>query len=372
MNHMGVSARVGAMIVGAVAGRGVDPGPLCESAGFDPASAADPAARISLALEQLLWETAAEHTGDPSFGLHTAESLRAGVFDVLDYAIRTAPTLTTALQRLLRYSRLEHEPAVFELVSSGTATRIEHSFGSSEVLPCRQEAEFTLASIVVIGREIVAGGIQPMAVEFMHGMPLDTSEHIRIFGVLPRFAARVNALELEASTMSRPILTADPALSRIIERHAEAALGSVGLAPDSTTERVRRILGKTLSEGHCSITTVAPRLGLSERTLQRRLESEGSTFGAVLDGVRRDLGLRYLKEGQLTLAEIAYLLGYSEPSPFHRAFKRWMGSSPQSLRRGQRVRPRHGALWRKWSSTLVNCFLASDSSSRIWRPTAGQ
>ena len=339
MSHLEVSARVGAMIVAAVAGRGVDPGSLCEAAGFDPASAADPSARIPLATEQLLWETAAEHTGDPSFGLHTAESLHAGVFDVLDYAIRTAPTLTKAFERLVRYSRLEHEPAVFELVSSGAATRIEHSFGARPVLPCRQEAEFTLASIIVIGREIVAGGIQPVAVEFMHGLPLDTSEHIRIFGVLPRFAARVNALELEAATMCRPILTADPALSQIIERQAEAALGSLGPAPETTTERVRRILGKTLPEGHCSIRTVAPRLGLSQRTLQRRLESEGATFNAVLDGVRRDLGLRYLKEGTLTLAEIAYLLGYSEPSPFHRAFKRWTGATPRSVRHQSKRSP---------------------------------
>jgi AraC-like DNA-binding protein len=339
MNYMEISARVGAMIVGAVASRGVDPRPLCDAAGFDPATAADPAARISIAVEQLLWETAAEHTGDPSFGLHAAESLRAGVFDVLDYAIRTAPTLTTALQRLVRYSRLEHASAVFELVSTETATRIEHSFGSSAVLPCRQEAEFTLASIVVIGREIVTGGIQPIAVEFMHRMPLDTSEHVRIFDVLPRFAARVNALELEAATMNRSIITADPALSRIIERHAEAALASVGPAPESTTERVRRILGKTLPEGDCSIATVAPRLGLSARTLQRKLESEGETFAGVLDGVRRDLGLRYLKEGTLTLAEIAYLLGYSEPSPFHRAFKRWTGSTPRSLRHESKRRP---------------------------------
>ncbi len=334
---MEVSARIGILIAGAVGAQGVDPGPFCAAAGFDPASAADPAARIPLELEQRLWESAAERTGDPSFGLHIAEALKAGVFDVLDYAIRTAPCLATALERLVRYSRLEHEAAVFQLVSSGDVTRIEHSFGPSVVLPCRQEAEFTMASIVTIGREIVAGGIQPVGVEFMHGMPLDTSEHIRIFGVLPGFSSRVNALEVDAATMGRRLLTADPALSRIIERHAEASLSSVGTSA-STTDGVRRILVKTLPEGPCSIAMVAHRLGMSARTLQRKLESEGATFGGLLDGVRRELGLRYLEDGKLNLAEIAYLLGYSEPSPFHRAFKRWTGSTPQSLRRGSKVR----------------------------------
>jgi AraC-like DNA-binding protein len=321
------------MIVAAVAAQGADPRPLCEAAGFDPARAADPAARISLGLEQLLWETAAEHTRDPNFGLHTAEMLRPGVFDVLDYAIRTAPSFQVALERLARYSRLEHEAAVFTIISDRVVTRIEHSFGPSVVLSCRQEAEFTVASIVTVAREIVVGGIQPVAVEFIHGAPPDTSEHVRIFSVLPRFAASVNALEVDAAAMSRPLITADPALSRIIERHAEAAMAAVREAEASAAEQVRRILVKTLPEGACSMTAIARTLGMSGRTLQRRLESEGSTFGAVLDGARRDLALRHLEDRKLTLAEIAYLLGYSEPSPFHRAFKRWTGATPQSLRR---------------------------------------
>ncbi|HTS25050.1 MAG TPA: AraC family transcriptional regulator, partial [Bryobacteraceae bacterium] len=160
--------------------------------------AEDPSARISLAVEQSLWETAADLTGDANFGLHTAEAVQAGVFDVLDYAIRTAPSLAAALERLARYSRLEHEQAVFQLVSGTAATRLEHSFGQGGVLPCRQEAEFTLASIVIIGRQIVDGGLEPLAVEFMHETPPDIHEHVRIFKVLPRFQTRVNALELDS------------------------------------------------------------------------------------------------------------------------------------------------------------------------------
>lgn len=335
-----VAARIGAMIVNAVAARGVDPRPLCEAAGFDPASAADPRARISLALEQTLWETAAEYTGDPNFGLHTAESLRQGVFDVLDYAVRTAPSFQIALERLVRYSRLEHETAIFQIVSGKTRTRIEHSFGPSVVLPCRQEAEFTIASIVVIAREITVGGIEPRAVQFIHSAPRDTTEHVRIFSVLPEFDRDVNAVVVDAATMSRPLVTADPALSRIIEHHAEAMLASMGQAVESATEQVRQILVKTLPEGDFSMTRIASTLGMSERTLQRKLASEGATFLALLEGVRRELGLRYLEDRKLTLAEIAYLLGYSEPSPFHRAFKRWTGSTPQTHRRAARARIR--------------------------------
>ena len=166
----------------------------------------------------------------------------------------------------------------------------------------------------------------------MHETPPDIHEHVRIFKVLPRFQTRVNALELDSATMERRLLTTDPALSRIIERHAKASLASVAPASSELKERVRRVLVKGVAAGRCSIKTVAPELGLSERTLQRRLEEEGASFGDILDSVRRDLGLRYLEDGKLSLAEIAYLLGYSEPSPFHRAFKRWTGSTPHARR----------------------------------------
>lgn len=326
-----VAARVGLLIAHSLSLRGVDPRRLCTKIGFDLAGAEDPTARISLAIEQALWESAAVECRDPDFGLHTAESLKPGAFDVLDYAVRSAPTLKVALERLLRYSRLTHEPAIFRMSTGPSTIRIEHCFRPGSDLPCRQEAEFTLASIVVIGRQIVDGGFKPLRVEFMHRKPLETGEHARIFGVLPRFSSKVNALEIDRAMLDRQLITADTVLSRIIEGHAEALLNTI--ASESVTEELRAALTRLLPQGRCTISAVAHTVRMSERTLQRKLERESTTFAKVLDDLRHDLGLRYLKEGQVSLAEIAYLLGYSEPSPFHRAFKRWTGSTPQAVRR---------------------------------------
>ena len=326
-----VAAHVGLLIAHSLSLRGVDPRPLCTAIGFDIAGADDPAARISLATEQALWESAAVESRDPDFGLHTAESLKPGAFHVLDYAVRSAPTLKVALERLLRYSRLTHEPAIFRMSSGSSTLRIEHCFRSDSVLPCRQEAEFTLASIVVIGRQIVDERFKPVRVEFMHAKPSETREHARIFGLLPEFSSWVNALEIDRSLLNRELTTADTVLSRIIQGHAEALLNTI--PSESVTEELRAALTKLLPEGRCTIAAVAPMVRMSQRTLQRKLERENTTFAKVLDDLRHDLGLRYLKEGRVTLAEIAYLLGYSEPSPFHRAFRRWTGSTPQALRK---------------------------------------
>jgi AraC-like DNA-binding protein len=255
---------------------------------------------------------------DPDFGLHTAESLKPGAFDALDYAVRSAPTLKVALERLLRYSRLTPEPAIFRMSSGSSTIHIEHCFGPGSDLPCRQEAEFTLASIVVIGGQIVDGGFKPVRVEFMHAKPVETGEHARIFGVLPGFSSKVNSLEIDRAMLDRQLITADTLLSRIIEGHAEDLLNAI--ASESVTEELRAALTRLLPQGRCTISAVAPMARMSERTLQRKLEREDTTFAKVPDDLRHDLGLRSLKEGRVWLAEIAYLLGYAEPSPFHRAF----------------------------------------------------
>ncbi len=137
-----VSARMGAMIVAAAAARGVAADGLMAAADFDPAWLHDPDARIPLTVETRLWDEAARRSADPAFGLHVAAAIRPGMFQVLDYAVRTAPDLGTALQRLARYNRLLHDVATFDIQPEGTVTRIEHRFADPSVRPSRHAVEF--------------------------------------------------------------------------------------------------------------------------------------------------------------------------------------------------------------------------------------
>lgn len=321
------------MIVHAAAGRGADAKALCAEVGFDLALAQDPDARIPFALEEALWSAAARASGDDAFGLHAAEAIQPGAFDVLDYAVRTAPTLGAALARLVRYNRIVHDAATFTVVPRGELVRIEHGFRFGSEVQGRHSAEFTLASLVAISSQIAEQPIRPRAVEFRHGLPGDRSEHRRVFGLEPRFAQRINAIELDRAVLELPAPRADTRLSRVIERHAEALLEARPDPALSTADRVRHVLAAHLGEGDISLGAVAERLKTSERTLQRKLADEGVSFDALLDELRRDLALRYLADPKIAVAEVAYLLGYSEPSPFHRAFKRWTGKTPTEARR---------------------------------------
>ena len=304
------------------------------AAGFSASQAADPDARISLTVESALWDAGARLTGDPDFGLHSAERLRPGMFDVIDYAIRTAPNLRVALERLARYNRIEHDVAVFTIIDRGDVTRVEHRFGGGTAVQSRHAAEFTLAATVVVGGQLTGTHVAPRAVAFLHAPPASTTEHERVFGVTPSFLQAVNAVEWHRDTLERPNPNADPALARTILRHAEALLAARPEPVASHSDRVRAILTSGLGDGDVTLARVARMLKMSERSLQRRLADEHVTFDGLLDDLRRQLATRYLADPTIGISEVAYLLGYSEPSPFHRAFKRWTGTTPADARRG--------------------------------------
>lgn len=337
-----LSARIGAMIVHSAAASGADPRSLEAATGFDSALAEDPDARIPLALETALWAEAERLTGDADFGLTTAERIQPGAFDVLDYAVRTAPTLRGALQRLARYNRLEHDAAVFSIVDGPETTRVGHAFHDGvpgQLLgQHRHSIEFTIASLIVIGGQLARVPLAARAVTFQHAAPASTRTHERVFGFVPRFAGGHNAIDFATVDLARPVPAADPRLWRVIERHAEALLAARPAPTQSLATRVAREIGQVLSDGPPTLAQIAGRLKMSERSLQRHLKDEGLTFDAVLEGLRRDLALSYLADPKVAIAEVAWLVGYSEPSAFHRAFKRWTGMTPGDMRQGAQAR----------------------------------
>lgn len=333
-----VSARIGALIVQVAGARGVDAQRLMAEAGFEAGWLGDAEARMPLAVEERLWNRAAELTGDPLFGLHAAAAIRPGAFDVLDYAMRTAPDLRTALQRLARYNRLVHDLATFEVIPDGAAVRIEHRFDGIGARPCRQAAEFTLASLVVVASQISVQPVQALAVEFAHPAAGEAAVYREVFGAMPRFDAPVSCLTLAADLLDRAVPAADPALSRIVTAHAEQLLAAHAPVHEGIAAQVRRQLAEGMANGPMTLKQIAHRLHLSERSLQRRLDDEGTRFADLVDEVRRELALRYIADERLALGEVAYLLGFAEPSPFHRAFKRWTGTTPAAARRARHAR----------------------------------
>jgi AraC-like DNA-binding protein len=263
--------------------------------------------------------------------------LRQGAFGVLDYAVRAAPTVRAALERLVRYNRLVYDAAVFRLVRRGEGLRIEHGMRSPDAHQSRHSAEFTLASMVRLASELTGAAIHPEEIAFRHPRPespVALVAHETAFGRTPRFLRETNSVVFASIDLQRPILSADPVLARLIERHAEALLAELPVPTASIADRVRRMLMQGLGHADASsLKAVAAGLHMSARSLQRKLGSAGVTFDALLDEVRRELALRYLADPEIAIGEVAYLLGFSEPSPFHRAFKRWTGMTPSASRK---------------------------------------
>lgn len=331
-----VLARVAQMILAVAQARGLAPQALLTRAGVSadaPMAWAVPDATLPLAHETRLWRAAAEALADPALGLQAAQRIHAGQFDVLDYAVRTAPTLREALQRLARYNALVHDAAHFDLQPQGQTLRVVHGFAPGMGQPCAPASEFTLASLVVVAGQLAGSPVWPLAVRFAHPAPADVSLHRAVFGQLPAFGAAVSALVFDAAALDRALPGADPGLSRIVTAHAEQLLAQRPAVDLPLAAQVSRQIAERLAQGTPTLAEVAAALHLSERSLQRKLAQAQTCFAELLEQLRRELALRYVADPRLALGEVAYLLGFAEPSPFHRAFRRWTGCTPAEARR---------------------------------------
>jgi AraC-like DNA-binding protein len=186
--------------------------------------------------------------------------------------------------------------------------------------------------VLTISRNIAGQQIVPREVAFPFPRPADTEAYRSCFRAPLHFDRPQGALLLSRGDLDLPVTTGDPTLRGYLEQLADQALGSI-IAPSSFADRVRQVLWTRLSAGRPSLEQMSAKLGLSVRTVQRRLHQEGTSFADLLEEFRREMASHLLRDPSLAAYEIAFLLGYSDPSTFFRAFRRWYGVSPQEFRR---------------------------------------
>ncbi|MBM4243370.1 MAG: AraC family transcriptional regulator [Deltaproteobacteria bacterium] len=334
--NVGVSARVVGGVVAAARAVGIDPSLTLRRLGIDSDRLDDLETRIPVETEEALWDEMARLSGDPFFGLHAQQHLPAGHGDVLDYAVRSSPTLADAFDVLVRYNRLLHDAAEFELHMGTERTRLVQRFRGDPVGTTRQVADYSLGALVTVCRQLVGDDWRPLEIRFRHARPAGAEEYRRFFGRMPEFDCDANEIVLSRALLRRPLTTADPHLHRVMRRHA-AALLAERPRPDGIVDEVRAALAPQLQGGAPSVTSIAAAVGINVRTLQRRLRQEGTSYQDLVEEMRRALALRMLDERRLPVAQIASDVGFSEPSAFHRAFKRWTGLSPDVWRARRRM-----------------------------------
>lgn len=315
-----------------VRARGGDPAALIEQFAL-PSSAADEA-EVVLPLRTLraLLDEAAAQLSDGFLGVHLAAAFPRGAYGVLEYTCRSAPTVGEALVRIVRYIGLLNE-----LVTVGLEPRarggstIEQRIAGEPHCVGRHGNEFFVATLLLRARALTGSPCVPTRAWFAHPAPEDVSELVALLGTgNVRWDAGGNGMELAAEVLDRPLATADPPLLSLLERQAQQALGPQG--EQRLVALVKRRVRDTLGETPPTLEGIAAELRMSARTLQRHLSEEGTGFADLLDEIRHELAVEYVRDVQRPLGEVAYLLGYSELSAFLRAFKRWTGKTPSDLR----------------------------------------
>jgi AraC-like DNA-binding protein len=328
-----VQAKAAEKILNAAVARGVTAESLYRTVDLDASVLEDPDSRIPFAQLVALYEKASELTGDADFGLHIAENINLSAFDVVGYCAVNSSTLGAAFARVARYHSIWTDGALFTLESANETSAIVYGYVDPSIREHRQDAEMTLATVTTLCRKIATPDFAPASVEFQHEAPADFSEHVRLFRCPVKFGAMANRLSFPSSFLSLPIAKADASLCVLLDRHAEELLTKFP-PRDSLLDQLRSQIAGEFRGGEPSLERIADQLGVTPRTLQRKLHELGTSYNDVVDQMRRQLAMRYLREPQMAICEVAYLLGFSESSSFHRAFKRWTGVTPKEFRHG--------------------------------------
>jgi AraC-like DNA-binding protein len=291
-----------------------------------PELVADTDARLTPAQFALAWAELVRQTHS-AVALDIARHTPPGAFGIVEYVCRSAPTVGEALRRWGRYLNLLEDAIEVALVLEDDRACLR-VIRECEV-PANGARELCFALVARQARELAGPPFQLLAVDFTH-RTIDPVPYRAHFDAPVHFGAPHTQLVIPRAALDAPLASSDPNLLEILTRAADD-LHRQRPADATMVSQVARVLREALRTDEAHVDRIAKRLGLTSRSLQRRLKDEGTSFNAVREDVRRQLSRRYLDEG-LSIAEISFLLGFSEPSAFFRAFKRWNGMTPLEAR----------------------------------------
>lgn len=316
---------------------GLDVDALLAAAGITEEQLQQPDALIPFDRVAVLFLQALQMSGDPAFGLIVGSMVQPRSYQVLGYAILSCDTLGEAIDRLIRYEKLVGKLGESRLVEASDGYRLEWR-SPLEGPWSRFLKEAAVSGWITLARQFVEQ-VPAFEVFFAHACDAEPSRYERVLGTHVHFNADFTGVKFAKAALQTRMTGADAGLRAIMDKQAAALLEEFDSRVNLVSE-VRSVLVRVLPDGEPSLESVAQRLSLSERVLQSRLREAGASFTALIDDVRRSLAMLYLQQTNAALIDIAFLLGFSEQSAFSRAFRRWMGESPQAWRRHHQA-PHH-------------------------------
>lgn len=326
-------------LLGACAALGIEPEVLVAGTDLDLVVIHDPDGRIRPEASLKLWMRAYEITQDPDLAVHVAEAMPPGAYRVMDYLCANAPTIGQAFEGISTYFPWIDSAVTLPITTTSDGHRaLSVRLQTSPAATPRPAIEFLFAACFLRIRAAARIDFTPLRIDFAGEAPDDTSELERVFGCVFRFEQPDNRLVIADEDWRRPIENADPVLHHLLQAHAQELVGRVpdrfseANAEPSVLRDVRKTILSRLGRRPSTLETIAKALAVSTRTLQRRLSEAGVSFNDLREKTWHQAARDFLGE-DISISEITYLLGFSEPSSFNRAFKRWEGTPPAEYRR---------------------------------------
>ena len=309
---------------------GLDVPTLLRDAGFDPDSLHRQNARIPVDEISVLWQLAVTRARKPSFGLHPTLAATHSKLGTVGHAMACSADLGEAMGRLARYMPVISDATAFSVQPGprGDWMVMAHTGGRLPIP--RQRVEYALLTMLMQCRWLTRRELVPLALEFAYPAPANERLHREAFGCDVRFDAPANRMLLSKGDLNMPLPTFHPELAQMQEGLLDDQLDHLGQTTSSTL--VCAEIARRLPHGEPRRQDVASGLGVTERTLQRRLQEESVSFQVLLDRTRRELAQQHLAQERHSLSEVADLLGFVDSSNFFRACKRWFGETPAQYR----------------------------------------
>jgi AraC-like DNA-binding protein len=309
----------------------VEAAPLLRRAGLLDYNPGDLERRISATSQALLVEYAAEALKDTAFGLHLAQETDPREAGLLFYAVSAGKDVREALALFVRYSRIVNDSVRGAIVPRAQGATLAVTYHGVSRHRCRQIVEFQFAMVIKALREAAGRKFSPTAVLCSHTRNSELREFDRFYNCRVEFGAPVDALTFTDDALNLPLVTSDRYLLETLRPYCEEA-AKARPAAGSLRASVESEIYRLLPHGRANVETVAKTVGVSPRTLARRLAEEGTNFAKLVDELRRTLALQYVREANFTMGQIAWLLGYERSESFTHAFRRWAGRPPSRVR----------------------------------------
>ncbi|MEH6471746.1 MAG: AraC family transcriptional regulator [Halopseudomonas sp.] len=330
-----VLSATGALIWQALQHEGLDASAIFTEAGLDPDLLVDGNARYPLTGVTKLWALAEQASTDPCFGLSVGKCWSAKNFHALGFAWLASGNAFDALQRLQRYGKLINDALVSKIWVSGKYCHLQIGVESPDASPLDCARIAAISTLTVMLRQLLGENFIAERIELPIARPANALLLENFVGCPVYYQTETMAIVLSLSDCEKPIMGASPELLRANEEVAEAYLARLDKADIKT--RVERQIISLLPSGKVDESIVAESLTVSVRTLQRQLKESGASFTGLLQSIRKELAKTYVQDSRLSLTEVTYLLGFSDPANFSRAFKRWFNCAPTTFRK-QRIR----------------------------------